>query len=116
MKHMQLVLDFLIFSFKMAGDTGGRRGHGPALFCIENRKRGNKGEKKKLLKGCHQGPNVAALAILGVWNSKHFLLTCWPTILFSFPWSLHFEIHFAGHVSYSLYHTTTSHFVIVVKI
>ena len=65
MKHMQLVLDFLIFSFKMAGDTGGRGGHGPALFCIENRKRGNKGEKEKLLKGCHEGPNAAALAILG---------------------------------------------------
>ena len=32
MKHMQLVLDFLIFSFKMAGDTGGGEAMAPHYF------------------------------------------------------------------------------------
>ena len=53
----------------------------PLTFCVVKRKKGNKGKQERLskqtpLKGC-----------LSHW---------WPTILFSVPWPLHFEIDFAG--------------------
>ena len=77
--------------FNRAGNTGGALGgHAPPpRFCVAKRKKGNKGKhervsKQKLLKGCHQGQNVTVLAIT------------WQTLLFSLPWPLHFEIHFAG--------------------
>ena len=43
--------------------------HNPQLFCVAKRKRGNNGEKRKsfqaeTLKGCHEGKNITALAIL----------------------------------------------------
>ena len=42
--------------------------------------------------------NVTTLAILERLEFKIFLVgqPWWPTILFSVPWPLHFEIHFAG--------------------
>ena len=47
------------------------------LFCEAKRKKGNKGKKErlskqKLLKGCHQGQNVTALAILERLEFKKF--------------------------------------------
>ena len=43
-------------------------GHGPPLFCVAKRKKGDKGKKEsvskqKLLKGCHQGQNIIVLTI-----------------------------------------------------
>ena len=74
--------------FQTGPATPGRPG-GPGgamafpLFCVTKRKKGDKDKKErvskqKLLKGCQP------------W---------WPTILFSVPWSPHFEIHFAGPVT-----------------
>ena len=79
-KVYQLALAFFILFFQFtnqqsrfikAGDTEGRREvHGPLPnFLYSKRKKGNKGKKErvskqKLLKGCHQGRNVAALTIL----------------------------------------------------
>ena len=68
-------------------------------FFAAKRKKGNKGKKErvskqKLLKACHQGENVTVLAILERLEFKIFLVgQPWrPTILFSVPWPLHFEI------------------------
>ena len=88
----------------------GSEGHGPLLFCVAKRKKGNKGKKRvskqKLLKDCHQGQNVIVLAILECLefkkfkDSKFFLSANHgrTKILFNVPWPLHFEIHFAGPV------------------
>ena len=51
------------------GGDGGEWGHGPPFFWVPKRKKENKEKiervsKQKLLKSCHQGQNVAILAIL----------------------------------------------------
>ena len=71
----------------------------PPLFCVAKRRKGNKGKqervsKQKLSKDSHQGQNVTVLAILERLEFKDF--SCRPTLLFSIPWPLHFEIHFTG--------------------
>ena len=72
-------------------------------FLGSKRKRGKERKrervsKQKLLKGCHQGQNVTALAILERLEFKIFFVgqPWWPTILFSVTRPLHFKIHFAG--------------------
>ena len=47
-----------------------------------------------------QDQNITVLAILERLEFKIFLFgqPWWPTILFSVPWLLHFEIHFADRV------------------
>ena len=62
-------------------EAGSATLRGPLTFCVVKRKKGNKGKEERLskqtpLKGC-----------LSHW---------WPTILFSVPWPLQFEIDFAG--------------------
>ena len=58
--------------------------HPPSFFCVAKRKEGNKRKKErllkqKLLKGCHQGQNVTALAILKRLEFKTF--SGWPTMV-----------------------------------
>ena len=92
--------------FPRAGDTGGWAGglcH--SLTFLRSKKNGNNGNKKrvskqKLLKGCHQGQNIAVLAVLESLKFKNF--SCrppWYTLLFSAQQPIHFEIYFAGSVS-----------------
>ena len=60
---------FIAFTNQGWRHRGRAGGHGPLLFCIAKRKKGDKGKKgrvsKQILpKGCHQGQNIIALAIL----------------------------------------------------
>ena len=87
---------------------------GLQIFGMPKRKKENKAKKErvskqKLLKGCHQeGQNLLFQPFQSVQNSKVFLVAqpWWPTILFSVPWHLHFEIHFAGPVFKKVNNTT----------
>ena len=88
------------------GDTEGKGGEHVSPIFLRSKKKGKQKKKEKvlkqkLLKGCHQGQNVTVLAILEHLEFKHFFVgqPCWSTILFSVPWPLHFEFHFAGPVA-----------------
>ena len=78
--------------------TPGDRGGYAHIFCSKKKKgkqrKKERVSKQKLLKACHQGENVTVLAILERLEFKIFLVgQPWrPTILFSVPWPLHFEI------------------------
>ena len=79
--------------------TLGRCPPSSAFLSSQKRKKGNKRKKEKnskriLFKGCHQSQNVTVWAILERPEFKNF--SCQPTILFTVPWLLHFEIHFVG--------------------
>ena len=78
----------------------------PSFFCSKKKKREIKVKKEKvsrqkLLKGCHQGQIITALAILERLEFKDF--SCRPTMVtYSVPWPIHFKIHFAGPAAESI--------------
>ena len=81
-KHLKNLIDFCFDGGESQYITQGLRHQGaggpwPPLFCLANRKKGNQGEKERfskqeLLKCCHQGQNVAVLAILECLELKNF--------------------------------------------
>ena len=100
-----------------AGDTG-RAGEGhppsppPPFFLCSKKKKGRQREKRKTFKPetikrlsprskcycfCHsRASRIQKIYLVGQpW---------WPTILLSVPWSLHFEIHFAGPIRLNAYY------------
>ena len=80
----------------LGGGWAGGHAHHP-LFCVAKRKNGNKAKRKTF-----KAETIKRLSL----RSKLYCLNHsrtsshhgWPTILFSVPWPLHFEIHFAGPV------------------
>ena len=77
----------------------------PTVLCKKKEKKGYKGKRKSFkaetIKRLSSRSNCSCfIAILELLEFKIFSYTvgqtCWPTKLFSVPWSLYFEINFAG--------------------
>ena len=91
-----LQISWPIKGWHKAGDAWGTGGTWlPPLFCVVKGKKVNKVKKgrvskQKLFKVCHQGQNITVSDILESLEFKIF--SCRPTILFSIPWPVLFEM------------------------